>query len=117
MFYGCTALTSFECDLSSIQYAGADGVMDPYGMFQGCTSLTSFNSDLSSLIDGEDMFTGCKLDKTSVERIVNSLPTHTDGWNHLIAIGCDANEVSQSDVSTYESTLTAKGWTATFSRN
>lgn len=40
------------------------------------------------------MFYTSKLNKASVERIVNSLPTYTDGNTHQIAIGCNKNEVT-----------------------
>ena len=51
MFNGCTALTSFDGDLSSLTWGSF--------MFNGCTALTSFNGDLSSLTNGDQMFGGC----------------------------------------------------------
>ena len=51
MFFGCTNLTTFNGDLSSLTYGA--------GMFLFCENLTSFSSNLSSLTDGNYMFTEC----------------------------------------------------------
>lgn len=45
MFYGCSNLTSFDIDLSSL----TNGDL----MFSHCSALTSFDSDLSSLISSD----------------------------------------------------------------
>lgn len=78
MFYGCTALTSFTGDLSSLTAARA--------MFAHCYNLTSFNSSLSKITDGTDMFINCKLNAASVKNIINSLPS-TSGKTISIGIG------------------------------
>ena len=88
MFWYCEKLESFNSDLSSL----TDGT----NMFFGCYKLTSFDSDLSSLTDGIDMFTCCKLDADSVEKILTTIPTHTDGQTHELAICVlDADAVSK----------------------
>ena len=49
MFYGCTLLSEFDADLSSIN--------NGYCMFSSCHNLTSFSSNLSSnMTDGNGMF-------------------------------------------------------------
>jgi hypothetical protein len=78
MFYGCTALTSFTGDLSSLTAARS--------MFAHCYNLTSFNSSLSKITDGTDMFINCKLNAASVKNIINSLPS-TSGKTISIGIG------------------------------
>ena len=64
MFYGCTNLTSFSSDLSSL--VGGDY------MFNNCTNLTSFSSDLSSLTSGGNMFSKCSLDAESIMYIADT---------------------------------------------
>ena len=65
MFYGCTALTTFDSDLSSLT--------DSSYMFVG-TALTSFSGDLSSLVNGNRMFR-----KTSLTSFSEDLSNLTDG--------------------------------------
>ena len=48
MFDGCSQLTSFSSDLSSLTYSS--------GMFYNCNNLTSFKGNLSSLTNGNSMF-------------------------------------------------------------
>ena len=82
MFSGCTNLTSFNGDLSSL----TNGT----NMFSGCTNLTSFNGDLSSLTNGSGMFSGCKLDKDSVIRIITCLrESNTCSSSQQLTIGVD----------------------------
>lgn len=73
MFSGCSKLTSFSGDLSSLTDGGGmfqnsaltsfyndlPSLTDAEYMFTGCTSLTSFQGDLSSLEDGARMFYQC----------------------------------------------------------
>ena len=112
MFQNCTNLTSFNSDLSSLT--------DGNSMFQSCTNLTSFNGDLSSLTDGIEMFLNCKLDAFSVENILTTIPTYTDGSSHKITMGVQKGEAvnkfneitgSTGDRGTYN----YKGWTITLS--
>ena len=70
MFLDCTSLTKFSGKLSSLR--------TNYNMFSGCINLTSFDSDLSSLKGGVSMFGSCKLDGTSVYKILTSIPTYND---------------------------------------
>ena len=51
MFYGCSNLSLFSYDLSSLTVAER--------MFQKCSNLSSFTSDLSSLTNGNNMFSTC----------------------------------------------------------
>lgn len=83
MFYGCTNLTTFNSPLPSLAYAR--------DMFYNCTSLTTFNSTLPALADGQDMFSGCILNEGSVIRILDSIPTHTDGKIHFLHLGKRTN--------------------------
>jgi hypothetical protein len=118
MFSDCSNLTSLSSDLSSLT--------DAYFMFSGCSKLTSFNGDLSSLTDGEEMFSGCSLDSQSVANIVHTLPTHEDGAEITIGIGCDNTEADQllfaqeCDCETWQELLddfSAKNWTVHFECN
>ena len=151
MFSGCTSLNSFDNDLSSLT--------DAIGMFQLCTNLTSFTSnlssltngqvmfhwcqnltnfvaDLSSLIQGDWMFSNCKLNGTSVEKILTTIPTYEDGSQHILDMtmdesGCervceicnlfyfqheDAKKIPQyTSNTTFQATY--KGWTLRLSTN
>lgn len=95
-FNGCVGLKTF----STID--NMDKLTNAEGMFGGCYNLTSLYPDrtsftLKSLSNAKNMFgsnasgegygKGSKLDKTSTLKLCNALPTHTDGAEHLIAIG------------------------------
>lgn len=97
-------------------------------MFYGNTTLTSFTSSLSSLVEGDGMFTYCKLDAQSVMHIVDSLPKHDGGEVHNIAIGINcsdnqeekdtfAEQAEYDDWNTLNSVLVSKGWTVTWGFN
>ena len=116
MFGGCTNLTSFSSDLSSL----TGGL----NMFSGCTNLTSFNSDLSSLTDGNNMFYYCKLDAASVEKILSTIPTYTDGSSHTLTMriqkGEAVNKFNEITGSSYRGgsgtyNYNYKGWTISLS--
>lgn len=49
------------------------------------SGLTDFSVELSSLDSAKNMFIGCPLSVTSIETILNSLPTYTSG-NHEIGL-------------------------------
>lgn len=106
MFTGCSSLTSFNADLSSLRdgtdmFAGTALTsfnLDLSKLTQGwCmfynSALTSFNSDLSSLTKGYWTFWNCKLDADSIKNIIhgiNDLSDDTDdGTTHwgMIYIG------------------------------
>ena len=77
MFDTCT-LTTFNVPLPKLENGNY--------MFYRCSSLVNFESDLPSLKNGSFMFETSKLNKASVIRIINSLPTYTSG-SHLISFG------------------------------
>ena len=85
MFTNCSALTSFNSDLSSL----TDGIY----MFDGCTNLTSFSSDLSSLSDCPFMFDGC----TNLTSFSSDLSNLTSGGNMFT--NCSALTSFNSDLS------------------
>lgn len=51
MFFGCSNLETFNCDLSNCTRGEA--------MFSTCYKLSSFTSNLSSIVKGTSMFWGC----------------------------------------------------------
>ena len=75
MFSGCTALTSFSSDISSLT--------EGYYMFYNCPNLTSFNGDLSSLTKGDNMFYRC----TALTSFNSDLPSLWDG--EYMFYGCE----------------------------
>ena len=88
-------------------------------MFYGCTGLRNFTPSLAGLTNCEDfenMFSGCKLNKASVQNIVNTIPTYTSG-SDAITIGYDSTEITQEDEDAFNTTLTNKGWMVAWQRN
>jgi hypothetical protein len=114
MFQGCTSLTTFIGDLSSL----TDGT----SMFQGCTSLETFIGDLGSLTEGENMFTGCKLDAESVECILDTIPVSDSAY---MSLGCNAEgfakaiEITGAEVADDATSFAPifKEWRLTFTKN
>lgn len=66
MFFGCVTLTSFNAQTPLLEKG--------LHMFSG-TKLVSFSGNLSSLQSGGGMFSYCRLDKPSVQNIINCLRT------------------------------------------
>ena len=128
MFQVCTSLASFTSNLSSLK----DGQV----MFHWCNNLTNFDADLGSLIQGDWMFSNCKLNGTSVKKILTTIPTYDDGSQHILDMtmdesGCervceicnlfyfqheDAKKIPQyTSNTTFQATY--KGWTLRLSTN
>lgn len=65
-----------ECsNLKTIVFNGGfNNLIWGTSVFRNCSQLTSFEYDLPRLLSGIGMFQGCKLNKSSVERILYSLP-------------------------------------------
>ena len=62
-------------NLSSVEFEGGlKNLVIGSSAFSGCSNLTDFQYDLPRLLAGTGMFKGCKLNKESAERILNSLP-------------------------------------------
>lgn len=108
MFSGCTGLKSWTVELpNSLTYASCmfwdctglnswtvalpNSLTNAAGMFEGCTGLTSFQSDMPTGLtsNASSMFSYCKLDITSVERISRTIAncTATDYWDKTIHLG------------------------------
>lgn len=104
MFYGCTELRYFKA-------INLGNLISAFGMFSGCFKMTQFDGDLSALEDGEDMFYGCKLGVRTLQRIANTIKTHTSG-THKITIGmnCKETEYETSSYKTHIDTIKEKGW-------
>ena len=113
-----TPIKTFIGDLSSLE--------NGENMFYFCTALETFIGDLSSLINGNLMFGGtsssssCKLNAESVERILETIPTYTDGSHYLgLGIHVDAvetfNEITGAQLpatkQSYLYDVPYKGWT------
>ena len=98
MFSGCSNLTTFTRDLSSLT--------DGRYMFQDCSNLTSFKSDLSSLINGYDMFYYC----TNLTTFTSDLSSLTNGdcmfmvCSNLSSFESDLSSLTKGDCMFYECT-------------
>lgn len=90
MFNSCYELKSFNGSLPSLT--------NGEGMFSGAY-LEDFNSALPVLETGEEMFYGCRLNATSINRILTSLPTVTEGIMDL-GIGGEPDEALDADAAT-----------------
>lgn len=64
-------------------------------MFHECSNIRSFSVDLPALTNGEDMFYNCKLDAASVERILTTIPTYTDGSTHILTLYCSSEAAAK----------------------
>lgn len=93
-------------------------------MFNNCPALTTFSSDLSSLISGLEMFSGCKLDASSVKNIIDTINTFSGQLT--LGIGCNnttedsnlfAQEVGYTDMTSLLAAIKAKRWTVTAQYN
>ena len=100
MFYGCTALETFDIDLRTTDRANY--------MFCNCSNLISFNSDLSSLKYGSYMFSNCSLNAPSVQNIALTINKVTN--SPRIDIGVDTTIVSDTQVKKDLGLIKHKGW-------
>lgn len=110
MFADCYNLESFEGDLSTLGYADY--------MFYQCANLRHFRATgpVNNLYRAQEMFYGCKLDWPSLQNIANMF-TRAPGGSPFIAIGYDANSVTQAQANTISTLLAGKGWNVTMQRN
>lgn len=72
--------------------------------------------ELPNLKNGKG-FGGILLNKSSTLRILNSIPTWTDGASHLLTIGIHIDNQSDEEVLAAISNAEAKGWTMTVQWN
>lgn len=100
MFQNCDNLTSFSADLPSLTNGS--------NMFGLCDNLTSFSVDLSSLTNGEHMFTSSPLDATSIEKILLSIPTYSDGTTHNLGLGVSLEQAGDKFTEITGATLNPK---------
>lgn len=108
MFSGCSSLTSWTVDLPNL----TDGSY----MFSGCSGLTSFTGALPNLTNGSNMFSGCTLDKDSVHRIAESIPSKPDDATsgYSLTLGIDYSLHEDADVAADLATITTtKKWSLT----
>ena len=128
MFYGCEKLETFSSDLISSK-SNKSSLTNGRWMFYCCSNLTTFDSDLGSLTNGTQMFYGCSLDGSSVEKILSTIPTYTDGNQHIIDLtmneqGCQklgeilSEEIRNKEIPYYQNleddeklNCQYKGWT------
>lgn len=63
------------------------------GMFKGCTNLSEFIGSLESLENGEEMFSGCVLNATSVAFIAETIKKYSKkNITHYIDISIDCSD-------------------------
>ncbi|MBO5827268.1 MAG: hypothetical protein J6R59_02255 [Paludibacteraceae bacterium] len=99
MFIGCSNLTTFISDLSSLTNGDY--------MFYNCSKLTTFISDLSSLNSGYCMFLYCKLDTDSLIHIAETINTVTHSPSIHIGIGSKTPSEEEKELLTE---IHNKGW-------
>ena len=107
MFYDCTGLTEWTVALpNSLKYAS--------GMFYGCSGLTSFQSNMPASLttDASSMFSGCKLDITSVERISRTIANCTgiSDYYKTIHLGVSSECHGDTNYNEYINRMKGKGW-------
>lgn len=138
MFYRAIRLTGWNIDLPKLtnsrymfeqtrftKFAGKLPVLNSAsGMFLS-GALTDFESDLPVLSYGGNMFNRCKLNKTSVLRILNTIPTWTSG-DHPLTLGIHIDyqndeevlaAIALADIAQTPVADGGKGWTLTIQWN
>lgn len=103
MFYGCYSLHTFKSDLSQLEN-GTE-------MFLDCGSLSTFTGKLTSLQDGNNMFLRCKLNYNSVVNILTSIldeNQYVNSQGTTLTLGVDKNYMG--DVIDY---MTTRGMSVT----
>lgn len=107
-FSECPKLQSFEGNMPKL--------VQGFRMFYNCSSLTHVQCDLPNLSQGVDMFgsnninTAPRLDEASVKYIVDNIKDWSgDSKIHKISIG-----TSLSNVTTYNTMFSDKGWSVTW---
>lgn len=138
LFYRALRLTGWNIDLPKLtnsrymfeqtlftKFAGKLPVLNSAsGMFLA-GALTDFESDLPALSYGGNMFAGCKLNKTSVLRILNTIPTWTSG-DHPLTLGIHIDyqndeevlaAIALADIAQTPVADGGKGWTLTIQWN
>lgn len=110
-FSECPKLQSFEGNMPKL--------VQGFRMFYNCSSLTHVQCDLPNLSQGVDMFgsnninTAPRLDEASVKYIVDNIKDWSgDSKIHKISIG-----TSLSNVTTYNTMFSDKGWSVTWQQN
>lgn len=127
MFEQCTLLTTSSAKFPSATaiestFNGCVRLCSFYGAFPKGTyglnvfynnyNLSIFDADLPSLTNAQNMFNGTILNKTSVLRIANSIPTYTSG-THNIIIGIQKSLETDEEVLAAIELIKSKGWTVT----
>lgn len=96
------------------------------GMFKGCTNLSEFIGSLESLENGEEMFSGCVLNATSVAFIAETIKKYSKkNITHYIDISIDcsdnftaitkfAKEAGYTTWADLVAAFTNKGWGVNF---
>lgn len=80
-------------------------------------ALTEFDAEFPSLKDSPNFCPLGILNKASVTKILNSLPTWTDGGTHRILIGIHVDHQTDDEVLVAIANAEAKGWTMTVQWN
>ena len=85
-------------------------------MFYASKKLEDVQTEFPALEKGSNMFYECILNKESVIRIANSLPSYTSG-THAICFGIHIDHQNDEEVLAALEAVEAKGWTLTVQWN
>lgn len=86
------------------------------GLGSWCNKLTVFDAELPSLSNGDLAFESCQLDKSSILKILNSIPSYTSG-SHPLTIGIHVDYQTDDEVLSAIANAEAKGWMLTVQWN
>lgn len=130
-FYGCPSLKSLDdasfenaedCESafenSGLQSCGY-GMVFPNlryarNMFKGSNVVDASNVYCDKLVDGDGMFSGCKLNSVTLEILQETINTVSAG---KITLGISSSLQSDSTVQSAITAIRAKGWTVTVEYN
>ena len=99
-----TKIKSFTSVLPKLQEANE--------LFNSVSTLEEFNSELPSVKYCRNAFNGCKLNKESSLRILNSIPAYTSD-EHLLTIGINIDNFYDKEILEAITNAQNKGWTVT----
>ena len=108
MFMRCYDLETIKGTFLKVQRADE--------MCWGCEKLSVVEAEFPALVSAPSMFTKCQLNKESILRVLNSIPSYTSG-TYLLTIGIHIDHQTDEEVLAAIADAEAKGWTLTVQWN
>lgn len=108
MFMRCLNLEAIKGQFTKVTHTAE--------MCWGCQKLSVVEAEFPALYWAGSMFSQCQLNKESILRVLNSIPSYTSG-THPLTIGIHTDLQTDEEVTTAIANAEAKGWTLTVQWN